>query len=228
MQTVGTDTYNQKLIYHAGVSCNTDYCSDGNKSAAQMTSAEDALIDHWGMHADLKYRIWHLSNWESMLVNELDNNRPIIYAARKLFETTGHAWVIDAYTMDNSNYKFWCKWGWGSGDNWCFLGDWDPVGLEGPYTQNEQAIFEIYPVYEPGNIVGPATLTSSAVNYTVSNPIPYSHITWSFSSNIEAHYGGDDWIALKAKSSGTGWIDAKIVSGNVTITYPRKYVTLNY
>jgi len=50
MDETHPDEDNAKLIYHAGISCNTDYCDEGsNSSGATMGNAEYALNTYWGI-----------------------------------------------------------------------------------------------------------------------------------------------------------------------------------
>ncbi|NQU87621.1 MAG: C10 family peptidase, partial [Mariniphaga sp.] len=101
------DDDNAQLIYHAGVSCLTNYGS--NSSTSLPWKARNGFVDFWGIDsdADLKWRIWHLSNWQDMLEDEIDLERPILYSAAS--GSSGHSWVIDGYEQDGD---FWCNWGW--------------------------------------------------------------------------------------------------------------------
>lgn len=216
------DDYNSLLIYHAGVSCNTEYGSKG--SSSNIDNAESAFLNYWGMNAEVKARFWNLSNWETMLKNELDLGRPIYYRGEPLFGSA-HAWIIDGY---KSTGEFRCRWGFPpSWDSDCFLGDFEVYG-NGPYNQYEKAIFNLYPVYQPGCIVGPSVLTGTSSEYRVSNPKSNTYIYWSYSTNIKSVYGGIDWIALKAASNGTGWIEATYQCNGKSLTFPKTYVSLIY
>lgn len=221
-----SDIYNKKLIYHAGISCNTNYCCWGGSGSCSTTlNAAQAFRNYWGMNAIEKERIFNLNTWEDMMIDELDNGRPILYGGGPLIGS-GHSWVIDGY---KSTGEFSCKWGYGSNyDSYCYLGDFDPPSGTGPYNNYEDAVFGVYPKLQSGNIIGPSTLTGTPVAYTVSNPKPNAYITWTHSSNIATHYGGNNWIALKATSSGTGWIEASYVLCGSTVAYERFYVNLNF
>jgi len=223
MSATSPDNYNSLLIYHAGISCNTDYDTDGSSSTT--TKAKNGFVNFWGLHADKKERILNLLTWEDMMYECLDQGRPILYGGSDLW-LNGHNWVIDGYDSDG---KFSCKWGWSTSyDSYCYLGNFDPDGDNGPYNQYEDAIFDIYPLYEPGIISGPATLTNSGANYSVPNPIPFAYATWTFSSNIQSVYGGNDFVVLRSLSSGTGWIQASYNFCGKSISFGRIYVTLSY
>ena len=58
-------------------------------------------MNNWGISssADVKWRIWHLSNWQDMLEDEIDLERPILYSGGNI-NIEGHSWVIDGYDED--------------------------------------------------------------------------------------------------------------------------------
>ncbi|MCB5258865.1 MAG: C10 family peptidase [Candidatus Cloacimonetes bacterium] len=155
------DELNAQLIYHAGVSCLTKYKSNGSSSTPGR--AKDGFVNYWGMDndADVKWRIWHLSNWKGMLVDELHAGSPILYSAGGaeiggdlLY---GHSWVIDGVTIDH-NY-FWCNWGWyGDYNGWYELGNFKPK--DNNYNQMESAIFNVYPT-QPSGIATPQLANQS-------------------------------------------------------------------
>jgi hypothetical protein len=213
---------NELLIYHAGVSCNTDY--ETERSGATLGDTEDAYETFWGMNADLQSRFWHLSTWEDDLKEQLDNGVPVHYRGTNFWGNAGHAWVIDGY---NESDQFHCNWGWGLGyDSDYNLGDFYLAGNNLNYS--EQAIFDLFPqnYFNPGNISGPATLGSTSATYSITNPASYAYLSWTYSSNIQSVYGGNDWIALRATSSGTGWIEASYNFSGYEIPVSRIYVTL--
>jgi len=107
------DDDNALLIYHAGVSCETYYGEDA--SYAPPGRARDGFVNNWGMSssADVKWRISHLNNWQDMLKDEIDLERPILYSA--VAATTGgdgggHSWVIHGYRNIIGTFR--CSWGW--------------------------------------------------------------------------------------------------------------------
>ncbi|MDA3927905.1 MAG: C10 family peptidase [Prolixibacteraceae bacterium] len=172
MNKTSSNDDNALLIYHAGVSCDTDY--DTNGSSSTISKAEDGYQDYWGMHTDLKSRFWNLNNWEDMLKSELDNGRPIHYAGHNILGK-GHAWVIDGY---NSSDQFYCNWGWGSDYNdYYSLGNFYLSGHN--LNEYEQAIFALYPenIYNLGTITGPTVLTTAGGTYTLTNPADCAYVT---------------------------------------------------
>lgn len=82
-------------------------------------------------------------DWENMLKNELDNDRPILYAGYD--NDGGHAFVCDGY--DNNDF-FHFNWGWsGVADGYFHFLDLTPdEGVEGSnYTSGQQIVIGIEP-----------------------------------------------------------------------------------
>jgi hypothetical protein len=97
----------------------------GASSGACNTPAENALQDHFGYDNDLDVDSWgsltSVSSWESALITDIDNNRPIYYTGRRTSGTgtVGHAWVMDGYDNTASTTLFHMNWGWGGqSDGW--------------------------------------------------------------------------------------------------------------
>ena len=227
MSNSSADDDNSKLIYHAGISCETDYCivGGGGQSFAWIESALDGFVTFWGMDesADKRWRMYHLQTWEQDLKDELDNSRPVLYCGGNV-GVNYHTWVIDGY---NSNDEFHCNWGWGGNWNGPYsLGNFNPGSSN--FNELEHAIFSLYPGVEiMSGINGPDQLTSTPQEYKINNFFDCKTAAFSHSSNITGYYGGGEWISIYANSSGTGWLQATITVGGVTYTTPRKYITCN-
>jgi hypothetical protein len=100
------DLDNALLIYDACVACKTN-----ENHSSTPGKARDGFVDYFGISssADVKWRIWHLSNWKEMLEDEIDLERPLLYSAGSIIPPEGHSWVIDGYNEDD---QFHCNWGW--------------------------------------------------------------------------------------------------------------------
>jgi hypothetical protein len=152
-----------------------------------------------------------------MLKEELDNNRPIVYAGG------AHVWVIDGYNQDD---HFHCNWGIFDGDydEYYSLGNFNPNGED--YNGDEAAIFDLYPSTPVlNNVIGSDVLTNQGTRYDIENIADCKNATWNLSPNIQAVYGGDYWIAVKAIGNGIGWLDATYILDGQIRNAPRKYVT---
>lgn len=225
MNPLGPDDSNARLIYHAGVSCNTDYCAGGNEgSMAFLDNARAAFENFWGMSHDAYFRNRGLINvfpsWKNRLKNCIDNGRPILYGAGS--GNSGHAWIIHGY---DANDNFLCKWGAFDGfeDGYYSLGGFNPNNQN--YNSDEDAVFDIYPATHVAyEVSGPETLTSQQAQYTIQNIADCQTAIWSYTSNIQAVYGGSHYLTVKAIGGGVGWLDAKYVINGQTYWAPRKYV----
>ncbi len=215
-----SDAHNSKLIYQAGVSCNTNYCANGYISGTSLANIVSGFITYWGMNpgAHTTRRLWiMIPSWKNRLKDELDSDRPVVYAGGD------HFWVIDGY---NSSNNFHCNWGLWDGiyDDYFSLGDFTPFDRD--YDSNEWAIFDLYPATTLAYAVsGPETLTGQSTQYDILNTADCIFPTWTVTPNIQVVYGGYGYLTVKAISGGIGWLDAKYVIDGVTYWAPRKYVT---
>lgn len=110
------DTLLANLLYHCGLSVRMQYSADG--SAADAADVGSALVRYFDYDSNIQYyKREHYSNeaWESMLRLELNEARPVLYAA--FSQTAGHVFVCDGY---DSNNLFHINWGWGGNCNGYF------------------------------------------------------------------------------------------------------------
>jgi len=129
-----------ELLYHCGVSVNMYYSPTG--SGAQTSDVETALISNFRYNANHVYEnAYSPSNWEILLKNEIDNNRPIVYSGSDASASSGHAWNCDGY----QGSEFHMNWGWdGYADGYYALDDLNPSGST--FDSDFQAVIGIYPV----------------------------------------------------------------------------------
>lgn len=109
------------IVYHVGVAVNMDY--DANGSAGKTASygyGGDASSEN-AFKYNFKYSpyVWtafridySINDWKQLLVNELDNGRPILYAGYDEVQS-GHAFVCDGYKRSGALISFHFNWGWG-------------------------------------------------------------------------------------------------------------------
>lgn len=196
MGNTSADNNNALLIYHAGISCKTNYGEGGSTSLPGK--ARDAFVNHWGMKpsADVRWRIWHLQTWEGDLKNQLDQGRPLLYSGGQL-TGGGHSWVIDGYNSDN---QFSCNWGfYGDYNGFYSLGNFDPPGDNGPYNQYESAIFWIEP--NLSSSVGTPVLSSqtfiySAAGYTITIPEVQGATSYEWNTEYGTIVGNSNSVKL--------------------------------
>jgi len=102
------------LMYHCGVSLNTDYSP--NVSYSKTEDMPVALTTCFGYDKSIqtKYRMYYNNDaWEAMVRAQLDDGLPVIYRGGR---EDGHVFVCDGYDDDN---LFHFNWGWGGyADGW--------------------------------------------------------------------------------------------------------------
>jgi len=99
------------LCYHAGVSVDMEYASDG--SGAHSVDVLYALTSYF-KYDNTEINIYSFNanqqtEWVNKVKSEIDAGRPILYTGSSTADG-GHAWVCDGY--DNSD-KLHINWGWG-------------------------------------------------------------------------------------------------------------------
>jgi len=140
------------LMYHCGVAVEMNYNDDGNGSSGAHTvddlfisaSAEEALKTYFGYASSLEGKKFGLftstSTWTTMLKNELNNKRPVLYSGSG--SQSGHAFICDGYDSNN-NFHF--NWGWGgTADGYFSLTALTPSSRN--YSDSQNAIIGIQPV----------------------------------------------------------------------------------
>ena len=158
------ESNNQLLIYHAGISCETDYGTTSSSSTEYK--ARDGFVNHWGISssASVRERTWYNEyTWRTMIINELEEGRPILYSGCEGIFDCGHSWIIDAYNLYN---QFHCVFGWSTNNTgWFLLGDFDSAN--GSYNYFETFIQNVYPIEDEE--VGTPVLSNNIFDY---NPNP--------------------------------------------------------
>ncbi len=138
--------YNSALAlinFHCGVSVDMNYGPDG--SAASTSYVANSLTNYFGYDNTAYYdekANYTSSDWETLLVIELDNGRPLEY--RGSGPDGGHAFVCDGYQGNSSNH-FHFNWGWGGyEDGYYYLSNLNPGGYT--FNDGQAAVFGIQPL----------------------------------------------------------------------------------
>jgi hypothetical protein len=225
MSNSTANTDNALLIYHAGVSCYTHYNTDASSSTPG--NARDGFVYNWGISpsAEVKWRISHLNNWQEMLEDELDLERPLLYSA------SSHSWVIDGY---NSTGQFHCNWGWSNPNyynGWFTLGNFDPPGEYGPYNQFESAIFNVVPIQNAG-VATPQlsnqSFTYGSAGYILSVPTAYGATSYQWTTNKGSISGTGTSVTLYTDCTATVQVRAYNSLCNIYSPYASATITINY
>ena len=176
------------LMYHCGVSVNMNYGIGvegyDSGSGAQIISyngqleycAENAFKTFFDYKNTIQGWRRDYSNltdaqWISLLKNELDNARPILYGGWSQDGQSGHAFVCDGYDPYD---LFHFNWGWGTHnpeyDCYCQINSLIPNGTSSNYSFYQQALIGI----EPNN----TTYNFNLVYY--STPVMSDDEYWFF------------------------------------------------
>jgi hypothetical protein len=167
-----------ELSYHAGVSVNMDYETDG--SGAQLSDAVQALKDHFSFDNSGVWATWGTiadssANYATIKAN-IDANHPMELAGYGV--DGGHAYVLSGYNVTvGSSYLYHFNWGWGgSYDGWFKLNDLSPGTSD--FTESQQAGYNLFVNGLLAQMPPPATCTGSVsgsgdvtVNWTVPTPV---------------------------------------------------------
>lgn len=133
------------LVYACAVAVQMDFGI--RESSASSTNQVKALVENFGYDPDIAclHRAYMTNNeWQTLLLNELNNERPIVYAAVSP-SVGGHSFIIDGYKADENGYPFYhVNWGWeGRHDDFFKLSALEADGDE--YSQEHEAIIGIKP-----------------------------------------------------------------------------------
>lgn len=149
------------LMYHCGVSLNTQYA---NVSNSHDMFVAGALHDYFGYDGGMSYRqrkYYSDAKWEELIRNELNAGRPITYGGTTA-TGGGHAFVCDGY---DANGYFHINWGWSGRYNGYFLlRALEPSGqgiggYEGGYNNNQTMVIGIRP--DQGGKLQPVMVSDS-------------------------------------------------------------------
>lgn len=117
----GTNNYREtaRLLYHAGVSVEMDYGTDGSGIPSnQVYRITNALKDNFGYGEEIAYywRTSYTGNWSQLLLNEFSAGRAVVYNAIDTQNGYGHSFNMDGY----DGMLFHLNWGWGGYGNGYF------------------------------------------------------------------------------------------------------------
>ena len=137
--------YVAELLRDCGYASKMKY--GATSSGASFNDATNALKNTFHYKAvNHIYRNWYIGDWINRIKENINYGRPVIYAGYRDTDGAGHAFVIYGY-RDNS---FKINWGYsGEGNSeWYTLQTLNPINVgNGPFTNNQEALFEIEPDY---------------------------------------------------------------------------------
>lgn len=133
------------LVYACAVAVQMDFGI--KESAASSINQVKALVENFGYDPDIaciRKDYMTTNEWQTLMLNELNNERPIVYAAVSP-TVGGHSFIVDGYKADENGYPFYhVNWGWeGNCDDYYKLSAMEADGDE--YNQSHEAIINIMP-----------------------------------------------------------------------------------
>jgi|WetSurMetagenome_2_1015567.scaffolds.fasta_scaffold38104_1 hypothetical protein len=224
MDLYSADLDNALLISDCCLSCETN-----ENHSSTPGKARDGFVEDFGMQssADVRWRIWHLNQWQGMLEDQIDLQLPILYSGGNI-SLEGHSWVVDGY---NEQGNFHCNWGWsGSYNDFYSLGDFDPGG-NGPFNQMESAIFNVLPVHLTGvetPQLAAQSFTYNSNGYTLSVPAAFGATSYEWSTQYGTISGNGSSVTLKSNFSTNVQVRAYNNRCQIYSPYISKTITINY
>ncbi|MBD5355910.1 MAG: leucine-rich repeat protein [Bacteroides sp.] len=109
------------LVADAAIGIGTDFGM--SSSSAYEVKVPYALTSLFGYDAGVSYKKRSeidKSSWDEVIVNEIDNNRPVLYSGQDV--SAGHAFVCDGYKIEGTTYLH-INWGWGGSANGFYASD---------------------------------------------------------------------------------------------------------
>ncbi|MFZ1728495.1 MAG: C10 family peptidase [Bacteroidota bacterium] len=156
-----------QLSYHCGVSVDMDYSISG--SGSSTSDARNSLVNYFRYDSGAQYRwrsSYSTSAWNTLLVDDLDNGRPVIYRGSEQNGSGGHAFIVDGYS--GTDY-FHMNFGWGGSFNgYLYLNDITPSSYEFTYWQGMITGIKPLPNVAPSLLSPPNLATDLCITPTVS------------------------------------------------------------
>ncbi len=175
-----------KLLYNCAVSVDMDfaYC----QSWTLTSVAEDAYRNYFNYNTSVDYikRSDFPDTWESIIIDQIQKERPVQYRGQSGTGTVGHSWVCYGYRTVAGAKEFMFNWGWGGS----YDGFYSITGssLQYPYnsTNSENgAIINIYPTSQ-ANLTVPSSSVNTSPIYTF---VPFT-VNFTVSNNGTVNAGG--------------------------------------
>jgi hypothetical protein len=149
-----------QLMWDIGVMSHMKYSP--NESSANPELMIKGFVDSMGYDTSilLENRYNHsYQEWISLLIDEIDNNRPVLFSGHNPLNDSSHAFVCDGYDKDGLLH---INWGWGGRSNGFFLLD------EKDYSDFQLAWVGIKP--NPGGSVSQKVFFSHGITADAGHP----------------------------------------------------------
>jgi hypothetical protein len=143
MSKTSSGDENARLLYHLAVTVDMDFAPDGSGTYTRLTP--NALKKYFGYSESVTYRSrssFSDEQWTQMLIDELEQGRPLIYSGNGNDNQAGHAFNLDGVSADGRYFHV--NWGWsGSMNGYFTLDDMNPGSSN--FSFGQAAVFGIKP-----------------------------------------------------------------------------------
>jgi Peptidase C10 family/Spi protease inhibitor/Secretion system C-terminal sorting domain len=231
------------LIYHCGVSVDLDYgyAKSYIGSTGVQTTMRNSLINYFQYSPSSQF-IKNIAGsnqntWESTLINELINNRPIIYAGSST--SLDHVFVLDGYTKMQDECctyaaNFHVNWGWGGSLN----GYYSLTNLQG-FNYAQAALIGIkpasytYPVPAQPSYISEGACSphcrESDVDYFVPSVVNAAWYEWNITGITATGITANDrYATIWSHHYGTGTLWCRAVnSAGVAGPWQTRSITIS-
>lgn len=190
-----------QLMLHCGISVDMEYSSS---SGAGSLPVPQALVKYFGYDRGIAFRTrqnYSTTEWQSIIINELDNKRPMIALGRA--SSGGHCFVFDGYDRNGFVHV---NWGWGGMSNGYFRTSALTPATQGIGGANGGFNYDQYIVT---GIQRPVENSYADVELVSSEGLVPSK------TSVKANEAFD--VALHGTMYNAGWQDANIYFGLVVV-----------
>jgi hypothetical protein len=186
------------LTYHCAVSVDMNFAPTG--SGSSINDAGTALKTYFGYDNEIQLysrEFYAVNQWDSLLQNELNASRPVLYAGRTN-DDSGHAFVCDGY---DSNGFYHINWGWYGYANGYF--ELSSLSWSNPNTSGATGGFSV------GHQMLVGIKKADAINKTSYQLGMYSSLSASVSqlANYKTNFNLSFSLANYGLNTFTGYID---------------------
>lgn len=213
------------LMANCGAVVKMDYDPDG--SGAYQYDMLTGYVKNFSYDDDAAFIIrdfFPTETWHWLLVNELNEGRPVNYAGSNSSDG-GHSFIIDGYQMSNDETKpyYHLNWGWnGRCDGYYLLSDLHPREEEREYTsrafsEGQQMLIGVKP--EDGIAHEERVLCTDNASVSLRKAVAGGQFTVTLASIYNLSYksfSGDIVISLEAEKGDQEWDVGRKKIGELT------------
>lgn len=143
MHPTSSNEHSALLLYHLGIAVDMGYGADGSGAFSRnVPQAIKNYFDYSKNAAMVSRNSYSESEWIELMIQELEDGRPIYYSGNPNNGEAGHAWNLDG---SDGSAMFHMNWGWGGSFNGYFYLNALTPGSSN-YSHNQQAVINFRPV----------------------------------------------------------------------------------